>query len=125
MQERKEAFNEVQFKKILQDLDIVDKRYNDMLFTSINIVSNNLHSCSFFSSLWTIDIAHVLSLFNVRHAMYTITYGVNNSYETNSFYAKDNNFKSEEFRINNKFSQASQLGILKKDVTIFSSFMLR
>jgi hypothetical protein len=42
--------------------------------------------------------------------MFTITFGVNDNYESNSFYSMDNNFKSEQFRINNKFTNAAELG---------------
>ena len=50
--------------------------------------------------------------------MYTITLGVEDSYETYDFYTKDKNFNNEKQRINNKFQQAAQLNINVKKQTI-------
>ena len=62
-------------------------------------------------SLWTIDIAHICALMNIRHEMHTITLGVDENYSSEHFYSVDSNFEKEKNRIRNKFNNANQLGI--------------
>lgn len=44
--------------------------------------------------------------------MYTITIGVQENYSNEEFYSKERNFSIEKQRINQKFTNASQLGNL-------------
>ena len=46
--------------------------------------------------------------------MYTITFGVEESYESFDFYNRDKNFDFEKRRINRKFEDSSNLGKSKK-----------
>jgi hypothetical protein len=71
-------------------------------------------------SLWTIDLAHVCSLMNIKHQMYTITYGVDDNYSSEHFYSADKSFDVEKQRISEKFDKASDLGIcvVKKSITL-------
>ncbi len=62
-------------------------------------------------SLWTIDIAHICSIKNLKHAMYTITWGVQESYANEDFYSKEREFDFEKQRISQLFHQSSHLGI--------------
>lgn len=62
-------------------------------------------------SLWTIDIAHVLAIYKVKHEMFTITLGVLDSYSTETFYNSNHNFDSEKLRVNEKFNKTLDLGI--------------
>jgi hypothetical protein len=62
-------------------------------------------------SLWTIDIAHICSIKNLKHSMYTITWGVEESYVNEDFYSKEREFTFEKKRIGQLFQQSSQLGI--------------
>ena len=61
-------------------------------------------------SLWTIDIAHLCSMMRLDHHMFTKTFGVQETYAHEHFYAKDNLFESEKLRINDKFENASRHG---------------
>jgi hypothetical protein len=44
--------------------------------------------------------------------MYTVTFGVEESYESLDFYNRDKNFELEKKRINGKFENLSKLGML-------------
>ncbi len=63
------------------------------------------------SSLWTIDIANLCAIKNLKHQMYTLTIGVQEAYATEDFYTKDKKFNLEKERVNNLFKTRSELGI--------------
>jgi hypothetical protein len=62
-------------------------------------------------SLWTIDIAHICAIKKLKHTMYTITLGVQESYFKDlEFYSKERDFNFEKNRISSLFRNASNLG---------------
>ncbi|XP_030847464.1 protein GUCD1-like isoform X1 [Strongylocentrotus purpuratus] len=64
-------------------------------------------------AVWTIDLAHLMSKFNIKHDFYTITFGVDPKYSTVEFYNSNTfEFSGEEFRINNLFQEAKDKGII-------------
>jgi hypothetical protein len=60
-------------------------------------------------TLWTIDLAHVCAINNIRHSFYTINCVVQSTYSSIHFYSKT--FEDEEKRINDKFKRCDELGI--------------
>ena len=63
------------------------------------------------TSLWTIDIAHLCALKNVKHKMFTLSWGVEDSYQSNEYYTKDRRFLAEKERVNHIFGSHEKLGI--------------
>ncbi|XP_072163560.1 protein GUCD1-like [Diadema setosum] len=63
-------------------------------------------------SVWTIDIAHLMAHFGIKHQFFTITLGVDPTYSSVGFYNSDYcNFSEEEIRINHLFRNAAEEGI--------------
>lgn len=61
-------------------------------------------------SIWTIDLAYLMSHFGVRHRFCTQTLGVDKGYKNQSFYRK--HFDTEETRVNQLFAQAKSCKVL-------------
>ncbi|XP_022093278.1 protein GUCD1-like isoform X2 [Acanthaster planci] len=76
----------------------------------------------FGESIWTIDLAHLMVQFNVKHQLYTITLGVDPTYQEVDYYINvmKSEFVSEQQRVNNLFASAARRGIQveKRSVTI-------
>ncbi|XP_006819996.1 protein GUCD1-like [Saccoglossus kowalevskii] len=72
----------------------------------------------FNESVWTIDIAHIMTKYNIKHHLYTQTLGVDSRYKKQDFY--EDTFDEDEKRVNNLFSNAEHLGIkaIKRSVTL-------
>ena len=83
--------------------------YNDLNGLNLDEILIKLGVKNF--SLWTIDIAHVCSIKNLKHVMYTITWGVQESYVNEDFYSKEREFNFEKQRICHLFQQSTQLGL--------------
>lgn len=63
-------------------------------------------------AVWTIDLAHLMTLFGVKHDFYTVTFGVDPSYNTVGFYTSERfSFSEEQMRINELFKTAAEKGI--------------
>ena len=60
-------------------------------------------------SVWTIDLATILSEFGLRYTLYTVTLGVDEGYEHSKFYREY--YDMDQYRVNNLFNKASELGI--------------
>jgi len=63
----------------------------------------------FGTNVWTIDLANILTYFKVNYMYYTETFGVDDSYQENSFY--QDNFKVDELRVNHLFACADALDL--------------
>mgnify|MGYP001795155675 CR=1 FL=1 len=63
----------------------------------------------FGKSVWTIDLASILTEFGLPYKLYTITLGVDEGYERNTFYQQF--YITDHYRVSNLFNQASKLGI--------------
>ena len=72
------------------------------------------------TSLWTIDIANVCAAMDIAHLMYTITWGVEESYGNEPFYAQEMDFDEEKRRVARLFEDSSRIGlkILKESVRL-------
>ena len=55
-------------------------------------------------------MAHICSLKNLNHTMFTITLGVQKSYKDEDFYTVNNKFASEEIRVNELFKNSKNKG---------------
>lgn len=64
---------------------------------------------NFGTSVWTIDIASIFTEFKLDYVFYTLTLGVDPSYEGNSFYKRT--FNVDEMRVNSLFTVAPYLGL--------------
>lgn len=65
-------------------------------------------------SVWTINLAHIMHHFGVKHYFCTITLGVDPTYQHVGFYTKRDgaeSFTEEEKKINELFSSAPEIGI--------------
>jgi len=63
------------------------------------------------TSLWTIDIAHLCALKKIKHKMFTVSWGVKDSYQSSEYYTKDKRFLAERERVNRVFASHETLGI--------------
>lgn len=63
----------------------------------------------FGTSVWTIDLARILTCYKVDYVYYTETLGVDLGYQDNPFY--QDNFDTDEVRVNRLFSCATDLDI--------------
>lgn len=61
------------------------------------------------SSIWTVDLAHLLRLFAVDVAFLTVTIGANPSFAVETFYKE--NMEEDGERVNKLFEKAAQVGI--------------
>lgn len=61
-------------------------------------------------SVWTVDLAHLLSNHGCLVTFLTVTVGTNPEYASERFYARSMN--SDKFRVERLFQQAQQAGIL-------------
>lgn len=61
------------------------------------------------SSIWTVDLAHLLRLFDVDVAFLTVTIGANPSFAVETFYKE--NMEEDGERVNKLFEKAPQVGI--------------
>ncbi|KAF6266650.1 Guanylylate cyclase-domain-containing protein [Scenedesmus sp. NREL 46B-D3] len=61
------------------------------------------------TSVWTVDLAHLLARFGVAVTFCTITIGINGDYANEWFYME--HLEDDEQRVRQLFSQAAQLGI--------------
>ena len=80
-------------------------------------------------SVWTIDLANILRHLKIESVYYTVTCGVDPSYQEKEYYKDD--FNAEETRVNSLFEKATEIGIkiVKKYVslclpTFYNSLML-
>jgi hypothetical protein len=64
----------------------------------------------FGDSVWTIDLAYILRHYRVRHALCTVTFGVDRGYSSARFYRE--RFSADELRVNALFQQAAGLGVV-------------
>ncbi|XP_038074917.1 protein GUCD1-like isoform X2 [Patiria miniata] len=75
----------------------------------------------FGESIWTVDLAHLMVQYNVKHQLYTITLGVDPTYQEVAFYneAIKTEFTTEQERVNDLFASAASKGIQveKRSVT--------
>lgn len=60
-------------------------------------------------SVWTIDLAHVMTHYGIPHAFCTITLGVHKGYSNKRFYKSS--FSVDETRVSHLFEEAGTLGI--------------
>lgn len=60
-------------------------------------------------SVWTIDLAHIMSHYGVRHLLCTITLGVDTTYSGKRFYKA--RFEADERRVNSLFQRAHELNV--------------
>lgn len=60
-------------------------------------------------SVWTVDLAHLLSNHGCLVTFLTVTVGANPEYASERFYAR--NIHSDKFRVERLFQQAQQAGI--------------
>ena len=65
--------------------------------------------CNRVCSVWTVDLAHLLSNHGCLVIFLTITVGTNPEYASERFYAR--NIHSDKFRVERLFQQAQQAGI--------------
>jgi hypothetical protein len=86
-------------------LQAVKKSTNHMDPPSLLMLTN---TCST-KSIWTIDLAYLLSRYGVQIAVTTIHAGANPAYHDYKFYAP--NLAQDIHRVNNLFEKASSLGI--------------
>ncbi|XP_041457081.1 protein GUCD1-like [Lytechinus variegatus] len=66
-------------------------------------------------AIWTVDLAHLMAKFNIKHDFYTLTFGVDPKYSTVEFYNSNtyfSDFLEEEHRINKLFLEAQDRGII-------------
>lgn len=63
----------------------------------------------FASSVWTVDIASILTEYNVEYVFFTKTLGADPRYQNNSFY--HGTFDLDKMRVNRLFQLAPELGI--------------
>lgn len=82
---------------------IFGKKFDDAKYETICATRN------FGTSVWTIDIASIFTEFKLDYVFYTLTLGVDPSYEGNSFYKRT--FNVDEMRVNSLFTVAPYLGL--------------
>ena len=63
----------------------------------------------FGTSVWTVDIASILTAYNVNYMFFTKTLGADSSFRENSFYQET--FEDDESRVNRLFEMAPELNI--------------
>ncbi|KAG2449447.1 hypothetical protein HYH02_005594 [Chlamydomonas schloesseri] len=61
------------------------------------------------TSIWTVDLAHLLRRFGMRVSFYTVTLGPNPAYANESFYME--NMEDDERRVSQLFVEAAHVGI--------------
>ncbi|XP_070572408.1 protein GUCD1-like [Ptychodera flava] len=73
---------------------------------------------NFGESVWTIDIAHIVTRHGLKHLLCTQTLGVDSGYKKEDFY--EDTFNEDEKRVNALFKNAASLGIhtQKRSVSI-------
>ncbi|KAH9515164.1 guanylyl cyclase domain-containing protein 1 [Bulinus truncatus] len=87
-----------------------------------DVYTNDLDSLQCGESIWTIDLAYILTRHNVDSCLYTITVGVNSSHGKKSFYRK--NFTVDEMRVNTMFENAQLQGVrIEKRVLTIDDFI--
>ncbi|XP_055862280.1 protein GUCD1-like isoform X1 [Biomphalaria glabrata] len=74
-----------------------------------DVYTNDLDSLQCGESIWTIDLAYILTRHNVDSCLYTISVGVDSAHGKKSFYSK--NFTVDELRVNAMFENAHQKGV--------------
>ncbi|KAI5059493.1 hypothetical protein GOP47_0025812 [Adiantum capillus-veneris] len=83
-----------------------------MVLKTLGIEGHDLKSleelCST-SSIWTVDLAHLLRLFDVEVAFLTVTIGANPSFAVETFYKE--NMEEDGERVNKLFEKAPEVGI--------------
>lgn len=83
-----------------------------MVLKTLGIAGHDLKSlgelcCT--SSIWTVDLAHLLRLFDVEVAFLTVTIGANPSFAVETFYQE--NMEEDGERVNKLFEKAPEVGI--------------
>ncbi|KAL5016820.1 hypothetical protein ScPMuIL_006409 [Solemya velum] len=83
-----------------------------------NVYTQNLEDLECGERIWTIDLAYLVHMYNIRHTFCTITLGVDKTYNSKAFYRV--RFETDENRVNQMFEQASKRGIQveKRSVTM-------
>ncbi|KAH7306302.1 hypothetical protein KP509_22G005500 [Ceratopteris richardii] len=61
------------------------------------------------SSIWTVDLAHLLRLFNIEVIFLTVTIGANPNFAVETFYKE--NMEEDGERVNKLFEKAPEVGI--------------
>ncbi|KAM7272044.1 hypothetical protein ACFE04_031258 [Oxalis oulophora] len=61
------------------------------------------------TSIWTVDLAHLLQKFSARFSYYTITFGANPSYSVETFYKEQ--LPTDQVRVDQLFQRATEAGI--------------
>lgn len=83
-----------------------------MVLKTLGIEGHDLKSlgelCST-SSIWTVDLAHLLRLFDIEVAFLTVTLGANPSFAVETFYKE--NMEEDGERVNKLFEKAPEVGI--------------
>ncbi|WIA29188.1 hypothetical protein OEZ86_011699 [Tetradesmus obliquus] len=68
------------------------------------------------TSVWTVDLAHLLARFGAAVTFCTITIGINGDYANEWFYME--HLEDDEKRVQQLFSQAAQLGIRLQECSV-------
>ncbi|WAR03103.1 GUCD1-like protein [Mya arenaria] len=76
--------------------------------SSKKVYTSDLEELKCGESIWTIDLALLMKLHNIRHLLCTITFGVDQGYSKQAFYS---NFVTDEERVSNLFQNAESMGI--------------
>nr|CAB3251388.1 protein GUCD1 [Phallusia mammillata] len=73
-------------------------------------------------SVWTIDLAYLCMLLEIRHEMFTLLTEVNESFVNEPFYANQANFDAETDRANRLFAMVCENNVLveKRKITLES-----
>lgn len=71
-------------------------------------------------SVWTIDLAYITNILGIKHQFCTETIGVDKNYGNESFYINEmkGSFSEEESRINSRFEQAAENGVVVEKMTV-------
>ncbi|XP_078604307.1 protein GUCD1-like [Branchiostoma floridae x Branchiostoma japonicum] len=67
-------------------------------------------------SVWTVDLARIMAHFNIPHLLCTLTLGVDNGYQQESYYL--DHFDKDKQRVNHLFTNAASLGIRTEEKAV-------
>jgi hypothetical protein len=90
-----------------------------MVLRALGCTSCDMHQLRRLSqttSVWTVDLAHLLARFGVAVTFCTITIGINGEYANEWFYME--HLEDDEQRVQRLFSQAAQLGIRLQECSV-------
>jgi hypothetical protein len=90
-----------------------------MVLRALGCTSCDMHQLRRLSqttSVWTVDLAHLLARFGAAVTFCTITIGINGDYANEWFYME--HLEDDEKRVQQLFSQAAQLGIRLQECSV-------